>query len=429
MPRPKRITNKDGHVSHRITWRCGGRSGTNETVTFADARQARHAATYIEESGNRVTSAQVYSEVLGLPMPADRGPTVRELSQTWLRSRRKLTPLSRAGYQGQLDRVILPMIGDQRVTEVACAHVSAIIEHLQDRGFKASTITRYYSVIHSMLRYAVEEGLIGSNPARRTDWVRDAIAHDDAGDDADQHVYMTRGQVQRIVDCADEDARDAIRLLHVTGARWSEATAVSVGSVVWVPLDGDGGVPDGRYEIAVTRAWKWNGKKGSARDQYLGATKGRNRRRVPMPRRSTEAGAEISDWLADLTRGRDGDEFLVHAPGDPMARLDYDWFLTNRWEVALGRANRCPDHPPVREDGSLDFRKMAASSCGCPCVLGVWPTFHDLRHTFVSLALARGVPVAVVSRWIGHRSTKVTEEVYYGRVPRADGESADLAWG
>jgi integrase len=33
-------------------------------------------------------------------------------------------------------------------------------------------------------------------------------------------------------------------------------------------------------------------------------------------------------------------------------------------------------------------------------------TFHDLRHAFASTALAEGVPISEVSRWLGHKSIK-----------------------
>lgn len=38
--------------------------------------------------------------------------------------------------------------------------------------------------------------------------------------------------------------------------------------------------------------------------------------------------------------------------------------------------------------------------------------FHDLRHTFASLALSAGVPMAVVSSLLGHSSISVTVDIY-----------------
>ncbi|MEV6868319.1 tyrosine-type recombinase/integrase [Streptosporangium subroseum] len=46
-------------------------------------------------------------------------------------------------------------------------------------------------------------------------------------------------------------------------------------------------------------------------------------------------------------------------------------------------------------------------------------TFHDLRHTFASTALAAGVPISEVSRWLGHESITTTVDLYGHLVPEA----------
>ena len=45
---------------------------------------------------------------------------------------------------------------------------------------------------------------------------------------------------------------------------------------------------------------------------------------------------------------------------------------------------------------------------------------HDARHTYASLRLRRGVPIAYVSRQLGHSSIKVTVDLYGHFVPGAD---------
>jgi integrase len=37
---------------------------------------------------------------------------------------------------------------------------------------------------------------------------------------------------------------------------------------------------------------------------------------------------------------------------------------------------------------------------------------HSLRHHFTSAALARGIPITEVSRWLGHRSIDITHRIY-----------------
>jgi integrase len=52
-------------------------------------------------------------------------------------------------------------------------------------------------------------------------------------------------------------------------------------------------------------------------------------------------------------------------------------------------------------------------------------TFHDLRHTFASTALAEGVPISEVSRWLGHKSITTTVDLYGHLVPEASGRARD----
>jgi integrase len=56
--------------------------------------------------------------------------------------------------------------------------------------------------------------------------------------------------------------------------------------------------------------------------------------------------------------------------------------------------------------------KRAMRAAGVPII-----RFHDLRHTFATLALAAKVPVKVVSEMLGHKSVKLTLDVYAHSLP------------
>uniref|UniRef100_E6Q5G8 Tyrosine recombinase xerC-like n=1 Tax=mine drainage metagenome TaxID=410659 RepID=E6Q5G8_9ZZZZ len=56
--------------------------------------------------------------------------------------------------------------------------------------------------------------------------------------------------------------------------------------------------------------------------------------------------------------------------------------------------------------------KRAMRAAGVPVI-----RFHDLRHTFATLALAAKVPVKVVSEMLGHKSVKLTLDVYAHSLP------------
>ena len=66
----------------------------------------------------------------------------------------------------------------------------------------------------------------------------------------------------------------------------------------------------------------------------------------------------------------------------------------------------------VRRTYQEGFRG-AADQAGLP------PEFipHSLRHLYASTALAEGIPITDVSRWLGHKSIEVTHQIYGHLIP------------
>jgi integrase len=92
--------------------------------------------------------------------------------------------------------------------------------------------------------------------------------------------------------------------------------------------------------------------------------------------------------------GLSGDDVLCRTSRGTLFRRDY--YNDNIWKPALAVAGLMPD-----------------------------TTFHDLRHTFASTALAEGVPISEVSRWLGHKSITTTVDLYGHLVPQASGRARD----
>jgi integrase len=61
----------------------------------------------------------------------------------------------------------------------------------------------------------------------------------------------------------------------------------------------------------------------------------------------------------------------------------------------------------IRRTYQDDFNNAAARA-------GLPPEFipHWLRHLYASTALAEGIPITDVSRWLGHKSIEVTHQIY-----------------
>lgn len=383
----------------RTCWRLrGGDKSGKQVTTWPDPAIADQAKRIAEAHDHKITARRVYATILGTEAVDDPGrrgdgsrtPLVRDFADTWLASRTRLSPGQVARYRSQLDREILvyrhdggPAIGDKQLHEITGTDVAGLLNDLRTR-FKDPTVTRYYSCMHAMFAFALIEGIIPDNPARRTDFIRDVVAHDDDSDEGDDHVYLEMWEFELIVANLPADARPLAEFLAGTGCRFGEATAVAADK-----LDRKA------RTVSIHRAWKNDG----AGTWYLGATKGRRRRKVTVD----------PSVLAAVPSGAPVDGLLFRSPRGN--RIDHSNWVERRWNPAVAAAMRCADHPPSTAD------RKAVSGCECPTRLKRRPTVHDLRHSHVAWLIAEGQPLTAISRRLGHHSITVTERVYAGILP------------
>jgi len=76
---------------------------------------------------------------------------------------------------------------------------------------------------------------------------------------------------------------------------------------------------------------------------------------------------------------------------------------------------------PLRRNTAGDMWHRAASHAGLPD----WATFHDLRHFYASLLIARGCSVKAVQKRLGHQSAMETLDTYGHLWPDSDDETRD----
>jgi integrase len=81
-------------------------------------------------------------------------------------------------------------------------------------------------------------------------------------------------------------------------------------------------------------------------------------------------------------------------------------------------ANTVGSHLSPQNFLRRDFRP-ALKRAGLPSI-----TFHQLRHTAASLALAQGVPVADVSAMLGHAGPHITLKIYAHIMPGSERQTA-----
>ena len=102
--------------------------------------------------------------------------------------------------------------------------------------------------------------------------------------------------------------------------------------------------------------------------------------------------------LERLTKGRKPEDLVF--PDSQGRRLDQGTWYATRWQVAV-----------------KDARSRG---------LGCSPRFHDLRHTHAAWLISANVPLPVIQKRLGHKSIKITVDVYGGLLVQTH-EVADLA--
>jgi integrase len=94
--------------------------------------------------------------------PQQRPPTLSEYSATVI-GRRRLRPATLALYEKLLRLAITPTFGDRQPSEISVAEVTAWYRSMNATPTQQ---TNAYGLLKSILKDAVEDGLIAANPCR-----------------------------------------------------------------------------------------------------------------------------------------------------------------------------------------------------------------------------------------------------------------------
>jgi integrase len=221
---------------------------------------------------------------------------------------------------------------------------------MRRKGLSASRIGCAHLVISAVLAEAVRDKKLAESPCTDIP-LPDVVIQKD-------FILPAQAEIEALGAGLPADWAATVWLMHGCGLRIGEALAVNLRCRI------QGGkilrVRDQVGTSAQLRPLKYR-KEGDFRD-------------VPLPRYVNEA---IDKHVAD--HGTSSDGYL---------------FQGRKYKLI------------VRRSYQEDFA-WAAEKAGLP------PEFipHSLRHYFVSTALAQGIPITEVSRWLGHKSIEVTHQI------------------
>ncbi|MDO2933454.1 site-specific integrase [Paeniglutamicibacter sulfureus] len=267
-------------------------------------------------------------------------------------------------YRGYIE----PRWGASPVAAVRYADVSEWIVNLEAVSGGAATVSTRHEVsgiFQTLMKHAVREDLLSTNPAYNAAGESD---YKPRATTAKDHVYLTMPQLLALA-ARTPGYESLILTAGLCGLRWGEITALQVQDVTLGK----------RPELIVRRAYEDLAGKLS-----LKTTKNGKDRRVPLPHL-------IADIIAPLVTDRPADAHVWNSPRGAVLR--HSGFTKRNLANAVAAA--AADAAKTKET----FPEL---------------TFHDLRHTAVSLAITEGANVKVVQRIAGHHSAALTLDTYAG---------------
>ena len=369
---------KDGTVTYFVRFRLDGAS-TSTTFRGPPAeakRQATEFAGMVHAIGP-AAALEWQRRNDTHDAPATTSMTLNDWAELYIAQRTGVTDGTRHGYQRTHALGYGKLIGHLPLDAITRGDIAGAMNYMtthggrKGKGYSDKTIANAHGLLSSMLTEAVWEGHVATNPSTRI-----KLPRTDSGDD--QRMFlMSQDEFTALVEAAPEHYRPLILTLGGTGMRWGEAEALEVRDV---NLD--------KATVRINKAAKWDTRLAQ---RTIGPTKTKHSvRTVTLPETVVEA-------LRPLVEGRGRTARLFLAPrGGPLRHKAF-------WEYAWVRS--------CEKVGLTDPR----------------PTPHDCRHSHASWLIEAGVPLAVISRRLGHHSITITVDTYGHLSPDIQRAAADAA--
>ena len=302
--------------------------------------------------------------------------TVGQWMDVWFENcaKIKVRPSSHQTYRGYIDHHIKPYIGDIPLGKFTTLDLQRLYKKLlgdgrvertesekQPKGLSPKTVRNINQVISSALTFAKEQKLIISNPAEGCSLPK--LEHREM-------KTLTAEQLQSFLREAKESGVYEMYYIELaTGLRRGELLGLK-----WEDINLTTGIIHVRRQVA-----RINGE-------------------------IVEAPLKTKNSYRTVSIGEDAVGILIQQKEKSHSEYVFS----------------SPAGGPISPDSVLHMLHRVLKRAGLPMV-----RFHDLRHTFATLALQNGVDVKTVSGMLGHFSADFTLDTYAHVTTQAQRQAAN----
>ncbi len=269
-------------------------------------------------------------------------------------------------YEGAIKNHLLPHFSGWKIREITVEEVERFRHSLVEKKKGRRTVNKCLTLLGAMFRYALKHRWVSYNPASLVKKLKES---EGAKHDLIEGSILTPGEINALLQAADERYRPLLMCAVLTGLRQGELLGLQWGDVDW-----------NSRQIYVRRSYT-GGRFYDPKTKY-------SRRKVDMP---DALALELKKWKLRCPKG---ELDLVFPTSDGTSEHPSN-MLRRGFFPALRRAG---------------LRKIR---------------FHDLRHTYASLLIANKEEPKRIQTLLGHSSIKITFDVYGHLMPNASDGVAD----
>lgn len=367
----------DGRWRGAVTW------------TAPDGTRSRRVVSAPTSIEARARLDQLRAELrLGTIAPAGSATTVGDYLAGWIeRHRAHVRPSTWRTAESYVRVYLIPALGRLPIARLSAADVERALASFVRNGrpvlagdkrrrSPVSPVTAGHvrATLRSALAAAQRDGLVGRNAA--ADARAPQVPHRAV-------TYLGAADVRRLLTATVEEPLGPLyAVAATTGLRRGELLGLR-----WADIEG--GALTVRRSMARDAAGGWSASEPTKST--------RSRRTIPLPAMTLEAleAQRNRQGAAKTAAGaawqdRDGLVF-TDVVGRPLK--------PEHVSHAFARSRGLVDVPPVR--------------------------FHDLRHSAATIMLSEGIPLAVISEWLGHAGIAISAAHYAAVVPELRRDAAD----